>query len=67
MKLAGLALETNGEQRQVVYNGEVIASFHVISDDYAYTNAQEFASHFQDAMLVENNIRAAKDKAWSKL
>lgn len=67
MNINGLTITTEGENRVVTYLGEVVAEFNIISDDYAYTNATEFAAYFADGIRSGRNVTDAKNYAYSKL
>lgn len=61
-QLAGLEVKTVNDERVVTFLGVKLAAFHVVSDDYAYTHAGEFAKSFQHHYMLEESIRMTMDK-----
>ena len=67
METVGLSARTTGDKRQVIYSGEVLAEFDIISDDYAFTHASEFARLFSLAIGEGKSVTDARNYAYSKL
>lgn len=73
--LSGLEVCTDVHERIVTFCKIKLASFNIISDDYAYTHADDYANLFakfyiaegMDRLSMDKRIEEAKNKAFANL
>lgn len=74
-ELAALIIENKGDSRVVKFCGVELAAFNIVSDDYAYTHAEDwkhlfarsYLSEGADRLTMDKRVEEAKNYAWSNL
>lgn len=73
MTISGLNVSTVDNKRVVTFLGKELASFDVISDDYAYTYASQWANLFSFSwsnnmcLSEDTRLQKASNYAWSRI
>jgi recombinational DNA repair protein (RecF pathway) len=56
--------EKRGHDIHILVDGESVKSFNEISDDYAYTNADQYMRALKEALPAATSLTDAANRAW---